>query len=139
VSIAAHYQAFKQLGLQLDMSRGKPAPEQLDLSNALAEALGGYCAADGSDARNYGGAVGLPEARAGRAPGGGRPQHQGHVAREAGIMLMPAGAAFPYGVDPRDRHIRIAPSFPSLAEIRQAAQGIALSLRLALESGPAGA
>ncbi len=55
------------------------------------------------------------------------------LAREAGITLTPAGAAFPYGVDPHDRHIRIAPSFPSLAEIEQAAQGIALSLRLALE------
>ena len=57
------YQAFKQLGLKLDMSRGKPAPEQLDLSNALTEALGGYKAADGTDCRNYGGTVGLPEAR----------------------------------------------------------------------------
>ena len=33
--IQAQYEAFKQLGLKLDMSRGKPAPEQLDLSNAL--------------------------------------------------------------------------------------------------------
>jgi DNA-binding transcriptional MocR family regulator len=55
------------------------------------------------------------------------------LAKEAGITLTPAGAAFPYGLDPRDRHIRIAPSFPSLEEINQAAQGIALSLRLALE------
>jgi DNA-binding transcriptional MocR family regulator len=47
------------------------------------------------------------------------------LAKEAGITLTPAGAGFPYGVDPRDRHIRIAPSFPSLEEINQAAQGIA--------------
>ena len=60
----ARYQAFKQLGLKLDMSRGKPAPEQLDLSNALLGELGDYKAADGTDTRNYGGAVGLPEARA---------------------------------------------------------------------------
>jgi DNA-binding transcriptional MocR family regulator len=64
MSAAEHYQAFKQLGLKLDMSRGKPAPEQLDLSNALAEALPTYKAADGTDARNYGGTIGLPEARA---------------------------------------------------------------------------
>lgn len=57
------YQAFKQLGLKLDMSRGKPAPEQLDLSNALTESLGGFKAADGTDGRNYGGTIGLPEAR----------------------------------------------------------------------------
>jgi DNA-binding transcriptional MocR family regulator len=64
MSVADQYQAFKQLGLKLDMSRGKPAPEQLDLSNALTEALHTYIAADGTDARNYGGTIGLPEARA---------------------------------------------------------------------------
>jgi DNA-binding transcriptional MocR family regulator len=64
MSAAEQYQAFKQLGLKLDMSRGKPAPEQLDLSNALAEALPTYKAVDGTDARNYGGTIGLPEARA---------------------------------------------------------------------------
>jgi DNA-binding transcriptional MocR family regulator len=64
MSVADQYQAFKQLGLKLDMSRGKPAPEQLDLSNALSEALHTYIAADGTDARNYGGTIGLPEARA---------------------------------------------------------------------------
>ena len=64
MSVAEQYQAFKQLGLKLDMSRGKPAPEQLDLSNDLSEALPSYKAADGTDARNYGGTVGLPEARA---------------------------------------------------------------------------
>ena len=60
----ARYDAFKQRGLTLDMSRGKPAPEQLDLSNALLDALPGYTAADGTDTRNYGGGAGLPEARA---------------------------------------------------------------------------
>ncbi|MES2316063.1 MAG: aminotransferase class I/II-fold pyridoxal phosphate-dependent enzyme [Pseudomonadota bacterium] len=60
----AHYDAFKQRGLKLDMSRGKPAPEQLDLSNSLLDALPGFAAADGTDCRNYGGGVGLPEARA---------------------------------------------------------------------------
>ncbi|WP_256079909.1 aminotransferase class I/II-fold pyridoxal phosphate-dependent enzyme [Massilia sp. YIM B04103] len=55
------------------------------------------------------------------------------LAKEAGIILTPAGAAFPYGRDPLDRHIRIAPSFPSLAEIGVAAEGIALALRLAIE------
>jgi DNA-binding transcriptional MocR family regulator len=56
------------------------------------------------------------------------------LAREAGITLTPAGASFPYGRDPGDRHIRIAPSYPSLAEITQAAQGIAISLKLAILS-----
>jgi len=58
------FQAFKQKGLKLDMSRGKPAPEQLDLSNALLERCDNFLAADGTDTRNYGALVGLPEARA---------------------------------------------------------------------------
>jgi DNA-binding transcriptional MocR family regulator len=53
------------------------------------------------------------------------------LAKAAGITLTPAGAAFPYGKDPDDKHIRIAPSFPSLQELTQAAQGVALSLLLA--------
>ena len=54
------------------------------------------------------------------------------LAARAGVVLTPAGAAFPYRVDPRDRHLRIAPSCPSLGEIERAAQVIALSLRKAL-------
>jgi len=54
------------------------------------------------------------------------------LAKELGITLTPAGAAFPYGIDPDDRHIRIAPSYPSLLEIEQAAKGICLSLIMAL-------
>ncbi|AMP05037.1 aminotransferase class I/II-fold pyridoxal phosphate-dependent enzyme [Collimonas pratensis] len=61
--IQAQFKAFRERGLKLDMSRGKPAPEQLDLSNALLQQLDGYLAADGADARNYGVASGLPEAR----------------------------------------------------------------------------
>ena len=37
-----------------------------------------------------------------------------------GLILTPAGAAFPYGRDPLDSHIRIAPSYPSLAELEKA-------------------
>ncbi len=62
------------------------------------------------------------------------------LAARAGVVLTPAGAAFPYRVDPRDRHLRIAPSCPSRAEIERAAQVIALSLRRALkEESPASA
>ncbi|SFU68491.1 aminotransferase class I/II-fold pyridoxal phosphate-dependent enzyme [Pseudoduganella namucuonensis] len=62
--IQTQYDAFKQLGLKLDMSRGKPAPEQLDLSSGLMDGLDGYIAQDGTDTRNYGGGVGIAEARA---------------------------------------------------------------------------
>ncbi len=41
---------------------------------------------------------------------------------EAGVKLTAAGASFPYGRDPRDSNIRIAPSFPPLGELRTAAQ-----------------
>ncbi|HKU39467.1 MAG TPA: aminotransferase class I/II-fold pyridoxal phosphate-dependent enzyme, partial [Polyangiales bacterium] len=58
------YESFKRLGMKLDMSRGKPAPEQLDLSKPLLGTIDQFTAADGSDARNYGLVLGLPEARA---------------------------------------------------------------------------
>jgi len=53
------------------------------------------------------------------------------LAKEAGIELTPAGAPFPHGKDPDDRTIRIAPTFPELAEVAQAAEGVALCVLLA--------
>ena len=51
--------------LSLDLTRGKPAPDQLALSDAMNDILAGdYFAADGTDTRNYGALRGLPEARA---------------------------------------------------------------------------
>ena len=42
------------------------------------------------------------------------------LAGEAGVTLTPAGATFPYGEDPRDRNLRLAPTYPSLQEIERA-------------------
>jgi DNA-binding transcriptional MocR family regulator len=53
------------------------------------------------------------------------------LAREAGIVLTPAGATHPYGKDPEDRTIRIAPSFPKLGEVQQAAKAVVLCVKLA--------
>jgi len=53
------------------------------------------------------------------------------LALEAGIELTPAGATHPYGKDAEDRTIRIAPTFPELAEVGQAAEGVALCVQLA--------
>ncbi|WP_396905929.1 aminotransferase class I/II-fold pyridoxal phosphate-dependent enzyme [Mycolicibacterium phlei] len=61
-----NYEGLKAKGLKLDLTRGKPSPEQLDLSNRLLELPGpdDYRDADGTDVRNYGGLHGLPELRA---------------------------------------------------------------------------
>ncbi|CAM5303273.1 Aminotransferase class I/II-fold pyridoxal phosphate-dependent enzyme OS=Streptomyces alboniger OX=132473 GN=CP975_11350 PE=4 SV=1 [Streptomyces alboniger] len=51
-------------------------------------------------------------------------------AAEAGIVLTPAGATHPYGDDPRDAVIRVAPSYPGLAELEQAIHGLTVCVRL---------
>jgi DNA-binding transcriptional MocR family regulator len=53
------------------------------------------------------------------------------LADEAGVKLTPAGATYPYGNDPEDRNIRIAPSFPSLDELEQATEILCLCIKLA--------
>ncbi len=53
------------------------------------------------------------------------------LAKGAGIALTPAGASFPHGKDPRDRNIRLAPSFPELEEVRTAMAGVATCVALA--------
>jgi DNA-binding transcriptional MocR family regulator len=53
------------------------------------------------------------------------------MAAEAGVKLTSAGATFPYRRDPRDRNIRIAPSFPSIEEIRLAMELVSVCIRLA--------
>ena len=64
-ALEARFQALKGANLALDLTRGKPAADQLDLADALDGILeGDYRAADGTDARNYGNLRGLPEARA---------------------------------------------------------------------------
>ena len=51
-------------------------------------------------------------------------------AEEAGVKLTPAGATYPYGVDPKDTNIRIAPSYPPLEELRQATKIFILSVKI---------
>jgi DNA-binding transcriptional MocR family regulator len=57
------------------------------------------------------------------------------LAKEAGVVLTPAGATHPYGKDLDDRTIRIAPTFPDLAEVAQAAEGVAICVLLAAAEG----
>ncbi len=53
------------------------------------------------------------------------------LAKEAGIALTPAGSAFPHSHDPDDRNIRLAPTFPSLADVETAMAGVAVCVELA--------
>ncbi len=64
--LVAKYESYKARNLKLDMSRGKPAPDQLNLSiDMLTHCLDGdYKSANGIDCRNYGVLDGIPEAKA---------------------------------------------------------------------------
>lgn len=64
--LQVQYQSYADMGLSINMARGRPAPEQLDLSDPLYN-LGrdtvGVRSADGIDCRNYGDLCGIPESR----------------------------------------------------------------------------
>ncbi len=51
-------------------------------------------------------------------------------AKEAGVTLTPAGATYPYGIDPDDKNIRLAPSFPPMAELTQAIEIVCTCIEL---------
>lgn len=68
-TLAKEYEAFKAAGLNLDLTRGKPSADQLNLSNALDGILAGnFKDEDGTDVRNYGGLDGIASAKALFAP-----------------------------------------------------------------------
>ena len=51
-------------------------------------------------------------------------------AKEAGMVMTGAGATFPYGKDPQDSNIRIAPTYPTLEELKMAVEIFVLSVKL---------
>ena len=53
------------------------------------------------------------------------------LAKEAGVVMTDAGATYPYGIDPQDSNIRIAPSLPPVAELEQAMDVFCLCLKIA--------
>lgn len=64
-SLNERIEAFKNQNLSLDMTRGKPGPEQLDISNGMLTIVGenNFLTPSGLDVRNYGGLDGFPEAK----------------------------------------------------------------------------
>lgn len=85
------YQEIKEKGLKLDMSRGKPAKAQLDLAEGMLSILASNedCKAeDGMDCRNYGGLLGIPEARKLMGDIMGAPADQVIVCGNASLTIM---------------------------------------------------
>ncbi len=62
-------------------------------------------------------------------PGTAKRVHQ--LCREAGVTLTAAGASFPYGVDPQDSNLRIAPTYPPLEELCLACELLCICIKLA--------
>ncbi len=53
------------------------------------------------------------------------------LCKEAGVEMTPAGATYPYGIDPQDSNIRIAPSLPPVAELEIAMEVFCICIKLA--------
>ena len=103
--LADNHQNFIKAGLKLDLTRGKPAIEQLALADGLDGILqGNYLASDGTDTRNYGGLTGLPEARNLGAEWLGLPQEEVIVSGNSSLSLMyqvlHVGAHYGFGGTP---------------------------------------
>ncbi len=57
------------------------------------------------------------------------------LSKEAGLVLTPAGASFPYGIDPEDTNIRIAPTYPTLPELEQALELLCTVVKMVCSEG----
>ena len=83
------FDTYIDAGLKLDLTRGKPSAEQLDLSNDLDGILEGfYLLQGGTDVRNYGGILGIPEARQLGAEFMGAKSEQVMVGGNSSLNLM---------------------------------------------------
>ena len=53
-----------------------------------------------------------------------------HSVRDAGVLLNPPGSTFPYGKDPKDSNIRLAPSYPPVDELKKAIEIFAVCVQI---------
>ena len=107
----------------MDAHRALLAPKFAAVQAALTRRLGGTGAA--SWAHPEGGYFISLDATPGTA------KRVVALARDAGLALTAAGSTWPHGNDPRDSNLRLAPTFPSLADVTMASEGIALCVLLA--------
>jgi DNA-binding transcriptional MocR family regulator len=55
----------------------------------------------------------------------------GDLAADVGLAITPPGATFPYGDDPQDRNLRIAPSYANIDDLKAAMQILVICVKLA--------
>lgn len=128
---------------QMRRHRDIIAPKFAAVDRILRERLGGLGSGDaetGASGTTSSGSAQTPIARWTKPKGGyfvsldvlpGTATRVVELAGGAGVALTPAGATFPYGVDPSDSNIRIAPSMPPLAEVETAIDVLATCILLA--------
>ena len=111
------------LAAHMDKHRVSLAPKFAAVTAALEARLGGLGAASWiTPEGGYFVSVDLAPGAASRTVA---------LAKEAGLALTPAGATYPYGKDPQDSNLRLAPSFPTLPDVKAASEGIAICMALA--------
>jgi len=107
----------------MDKHRAILAPKFKTVTSILESRLGSYDVATWTDPKGgYFVSLDVADGTADRVV---------ELAREAGIAMTPAGASYPYGDDPNNRNIRIAPSFPSPEELAVAIDGLSTCVLLA--------
>ena len=107
----------------MERHRAILAPKFAQVVTTLSDRLGGHGVAEWTEPRGgYFVSLDVVDGTATRVV---------ELAKAAGVAMTPAGAAFPYGRDPRDRNIRIAPSYPSPDELGTAIEVLATCVLIA--------